>query len=226
PEGGSLTIEIANCILDDDYVATELDVRAGQYVVIVVTDSGTGMPPDVLSRVFEPFFTTKEVGKGSGLGLSMVYGFVKQSGGHIRIYSELDEGTAIKMYFPRSRTEQENVVAVNSGRKITGGTETILLVEDDGAVRAYVTAQLQALGYHVLQASTGAGAMHVLNQTSEVDLLFTDVVMPGGMGGRQLAEAARKGRPSLKVLFTSGYTENSIVHHGRLDPGVKLLSKP
>lgn len=226
PDGGNLTIEMANAMLDDEYVALEPDVRAGQYVVIVVTDTGTGIPPEVIDRVFEPFFTTKEVGKGSGLGLSMVYGFVKQSGGHIRVYSELGEGTAIKMYFPRSRIKQEVIVTLPAGRKLIGGTETILVVEDDDAVRQHVTAQLQGLGYQVLEAATGAEAMDVLDQSPAVDLLFTDVVMPGGMGGRDLADAARKLRPSLKVLFTSGYTENSIVHHGRLDPGVKLLSKP
>ena len=226
PDGGNLTIEMANAMLDDDYVALEPDVGAGQYVVIVVTDTGTGIPPEVIDRVFEPFFTTKEVGKGSGLGLSMVYGFVKQSGGHIRVYSELGEGTAIKMYFPRSRIKQEVIVTLPAARKLIGGTETILVVEDDDAVRQHVTAQLQGLGYQVLEAATGAEAMDVLDQSPAVDLLFTDVVMPGGMGGRDLADAARKLRPSLKVLFTSGYTENSIVHHGRLDPGVKLLSKP
>lgn len=226
PEGGSLTIEMANTMLDDDYLALETDVKPGQYVVIVVTDTGTGMPPDLLARVFEPFFTTKEVGKGSGLGLSMVFGFVKQSGGHIRIYSELDEGTAIKLYFPRSLAKQESNVTLRSGREINGGTETILVVEDDSAVREYVISQLKVLGYDVLQASTGAEAMEVLNQKAEIDLLFTDVVMPGGMGGRDLADAARMIRPRIRILFTSGYTENSIVHHGRLDPGIKLLSKP
>ncbi len=228
PEGGNMTIEVANAMLDDDYIAVagEPDIRAGQYVVIVVTDTGHGIAPDMMSRVFEPFFTTKEVGKGSGLGLSMVFGFVKQSGGHIRVYSELNEGTSIKMYFPRSRAKQDHIVTDHAGRKIAGGTETILVVEDDDAVREYATAQLQGLGYQVLQASTGAEAMEVLNRTSEIDLLFTDVVMPGGIGGRDLAELALKVRPSLKILFTSGYTENSIVHDGRLDPGVKLLSKP
>lgn len=226
PEGGSLTIEMANALLDDDYVAAEPDVRAGQYVVIVVSDTGHGIPPDMMSRIFEPFFTTKELGKGSGLGLSMVFGFVKQSGGHIRVYSEPGEGTSVKMYFPRCRTKQEHIVADRAGPQITGGTETILVVEDDGAVREYVIAQLEGLGYTVLQASTGAEASEILNRTSEIDLLFTDVVMPGGMGGRDLAETARTIRPDIKILFTSGYTENSIVHNGRLDPGIKLLSKP
>ncbi|HRK69419.1 MAG TPA: response regulator, partial [Hyphomonas sp.] len=165
-------------------------------------------------------------GKGSGLGLSMVFGFVKQSGGHIRIYSEQGEGTSIKMYFPRSRATQDHIVTDRAGRNLTGGSETILVVEDDATVREHVVAQLKALGYHVLQASSGAMAMEVLMQAQDIDLLFTDVVMPGGMGGRDLADAARRLRPDLKVLFTSGYTENSIVHDGRLDSGVKLLSKP
>lgn len=226
PNGGSLTIEMANAMLDDNYVAMEPDVRPGQYMVIIVTDTGTGMPPDVLARVFEPFFTTKEVGKGSGLGLSMVFGFVKQSGGHIRIYSELNEGTAIKMYFPRSRRDQENATVASPLVKVTGGAEKILVVEDDCAVREYVSAQLHSLGYRVLEVAKGAEAIEIFKQTADIDLLFTDVVMPGGMGGRELADAACKLQPNLKVLFTSGYTENSIVHQGRLDPDVKLLNKP
>lgn len=226
PHGGCLTFEIANAMLDDDYVAMEADVKPGQYVVIVVTDTGSGILSEHIGRVFEPFFTTKEVGQGSGLGLSMVFGFVKQSGGHIRIYSELGEGTSVKMYFPRSLTEREQVVIDRVGRKFAGGDETILVVEDDDAVRQHVIVLLQGLGYNVLEASAGAEAMDLLRQNVGIDLLFTDVVMPGGMGGRELAEAARKLRPALKVLYTSGYTENSIVHHGRLDRGVKLLNKP
>jgi CheY-like chemotaxis protein len=226
PEGGSLTIEIANAMLDDEYVATERDVKAGQYVVITVTDTGHGIAPDDMNRVFEPFFTTKKIGEGSGLGLSMVFGFVKQSGGHIRVYSEPAEGASIKMYFPRSMGKQQLDVTSRAGKQITGGTETILAVEDDSAVREHVTAQLRGLGYHVLEASTGGEAMEIVKQSPEIDLLFTDVVMPGGMGGRELAETVRKLRPDLKVLYTSGYTENSIDHHGRLDPGVKLLNKP
>ncbi|MCM2563738.1 response regulator [Lutimaribacter sp. EGI FJ00015] len=225
PDGGALTIEVANAMLDDDYVATEPDVRPGQYVVIVVSDTGHGIPADVLNLVFEPFFTTKEVGKGSGLGLSMVFGFVKQSGGHIRVYSEVDEGTSVKMYFPRSRAKSEHAATDRAGRRITGGSETILVVEDDAAVREFVAAQLKGLGYHVLDASNGREALDILSQAS-IDLLFTDVVMPGGMGGHELANAARELLPGVKILFTSGYTENSIVHHGRLDQGVKLLSKP
>jgi PAS domain S-box-containing protein len=225
PDGGYLTIEAANAMLDDDYVALEPDVRPGQYVVISVTDTGHGIPSDIGNRVFEPFFTTKGTGKGTGLGLSMVFGFVKQSGGHIRIYSELHKGTAVKMYFPRSNEKQESIVTEQTRRRITGGNETILVVEDDAAVRKYVTTQLSGLGYHVLEAASGAEAMDVLTRTP-VDLLFTDVVMPGTMGGRELGAAARELYPDLRILFTSGYTENSIVHHGRLDQGVRLLSKP
>lgn len=225
PEGGKLTIEAANAVLDDAYVATELDVRAGQYVVIVVTDTGHGMSREVMARVFEPFFTTKVAGKGSGLGLSMVFGFIKQSGGHIRIYSELGEGTALKIYLPRSYTKHNNGLTDFVARRVYGGTETILVVEDDSAVREHVAAQVRSLGYYVLEASTGTDALETLSR-SPIDLLFTDVVMPGGMGGRELAEAAIKLHPKLKILFTSGYTENSIVHNGRLDLGVKLLSKP
>lgn len=225
-QGGFLTIEVANVMLDDDYVAAEIDVPAGQYVMISVTDTGHGITHENISRVFEPFFTTKEIGQGSGLGLSMVFGFVKQSKGHIRVYSEPDEGTSIKMYFPRTRTEEQHIVTARAKSKLTGGTETILVVEDDGAVREHVVAQLRALGYQVVEASAGAEAIEILKQTSSIDLLFTDVVMPGGMGGKELADLARQLRPNLKVLYTSGYTENSIVHHGKLDPGVKLLNKP
>ena len=225
-QGGFLTIEVANVMLDDDYVAAETDVPAGQYVMISVTDTGHGITHENISRVFEPFFTTKEMGKGSGLGLSMVFGFVKQSKGHIRVYSEPDQGTSIKMYFPRTRTAEQHIVTSRAKSKLTGGAETILVVEDDSAVREHVVAQLRALGYHVLEASAGAEAIEILKQTSSIDLLFTDVVMPGGMGGEELADLARQLRPSLKVLYTSGYTENSIVHHGKLDPGVKLLNKP
>ncbi|TKA84389.1 PAS domain S-box protein [Sulfitobacter sp. 15WGC] len=225
-QGGFLTIEVANVMLDDDYVAAETDVPAGQYVMISVTDTGHGIIHENISRVFEPFFTTKEMGKGSGLGLSMVFGFVKQSKGHIRVYSEPDEGTSVKMYFPRTRTEEQHIVTSRAKSKLVGGAETILVVEDDSAVREHVVAQLRALGYQVLEASAGAEAIEILKQTSSIDLLFTDVVMPGGMGGKELADLARQLRPSLKVLYTSGYTENSIVHHGKLDPGVKLLNKP
>jgi len=226
PDGGHLTIEMANAALDDDYVAKEYDVKSGQYVLIVVTDTGQGISSDIIDRVFEPFFTTKEVGKGSGLGLSMIYGFVKQSGGHIRVYSEAGEGTSFKLYFPRSHAKDEQIQHDRAGRQITGGDETILVVEDDNLVREYVTAQLKSLGYRVFDASAGLEAIEILHEVPEIDLLLTDVVMAGGMGGRELADAARALRPNLKVLFTSGYTETSIVHNGKLDHGVYLLGKP
>lgn len=226
PEGGALTIEMANAALDDDYVASELDVEAGQYVLIVVTDTGTGISPENVGRVFEPFFTTKEVGRGTGLGLSMVYGFVKQSGGHVRVYSEIGEGTSFKLYFPRSWVKENRKQIDDADRKIARGDETILVVEDDGLVREHVVAQIKELGYRVFQASAGAEALEILQQVSEIDLLFTDVILPGGMGGRDVADAARQMRPDIKILFTSGYTENSIVHNGKLDPGVELLNKP
>ncbi len=226
PAGGSLTIEVANAALDDDYVASEAGLAAGQYVLIAVTDTGIGIPPENLQQIFQPFFTTKEVGKGTGLGLSMVYGFVKQSGGHIRVYSELGEGTSIKLYFPRSLDEEADLAARRSNHIALGGTETVLVVEDDKLVRSYVVSQLKALGYRVLEAPEAQSALEIIHQVPDIDLLFTDVVMPGGMGGRELSEAALALRPGLKVLFTSGYTENSIVHNGKLDRGVELLSKP
>jgi len=226
PDGGCLTIEAVNAQLDDDYVANELDIVAGQYVMIIVTDTGHGIAPEHLGRVFEPFFTTKSPGKGTGLGLSMVFGFVKQSGGHIRVYSEVSEGTSFKLYFPRSYRPSETERAGSSRRIMARGSETILLVEDDALVRAHVLAQLRSLGYRVLEAVDGPSAFEILKQHADIDLLFTDVVMPGGMGGKELAQIAQAMLPGLKVLFTSGYTQNSIVHNGRLDQGVELLTKP
>jgi CheY-like chemotaxis protein len=195
-------------------------------VLIVVTDTGPGMPEETMNRIFEPFFTTKDVGKGSGLGLSMVYGFVKQSRGHIRVYSEIGEGTAFKLYFPRARAKQDRAHFDVADQTIAGGQEVILVVEDNGVVRDHVVTQLKGLGYGVLQASEGAEALEILQQGQRIDLLFTDVVLSGGMGGREVAAAARERRPDIKILFTSGYTQNSIVHNGKLDPGVELLSKP
>ncbi|MEQ8487013.1 MAG: PAS domain S-box protein [Pseudomonadales bacterium] len=226
PGGGRLTIETANSFLDDSYADLHDEVDPGQYVLISVSDTGVGMPPEVAKRAFEPFFTTKDVGKGSGLGLSMVYGFVKQSGGHAKIYSESDVGTTVKLYFPRSQSERRPAPPTTAEDAVTGGSEHILVVEDDALVREHLIAQLKGLGYRVTGASNGTAALALLAQHADVDLLFTDVVMPGGMNGRQLADAARASRPGLKVLFTSGYTENAIVHQGRLDPGVNLLSKP
>ncbi|MDE1995646.1 MAG: response regulator [Rhizobiaceae bacterium] len=222
---GKLTIEVGNAFLDDQYTRLHDDISAGQYVMLAVSDTGTGMPPEIVSRVFEPFFSTKPVGKGTGLGLSMVYGFVKQSGGHIKIYSEVGEGTTIKLYFPRNR-QIEDVLAVNEHGPVTGGSETILVAEDDEQVRTTVVELLGDLGYRVLKAKDAASALTIIESGVPIDLLFTDVVMPGPLKSAELARQARVRMPGLAVLFTSGYTENSIVHGGRLDPGLDLLSKP
>jgi PAS domain S-box-containing protein len=228
PSGGTLTIETANAHLDSGYSASHAEVPAGNYVVISVSDTGVGMPKENLARVFEPFFTTKEIGKGTGLGLSQVYGFAKQSGGHVNVYSEEGRGTTVKMYLPRIASDPgqdgEQEYARLEGRSVSG--ENILVVEDDEEVRAYSAEILRELGYRVLEAADGAAALRVIEQQDIVlDLLFTDVVMPG-MSGRELSDAARKIRPELKILYTSGYTRNAIVHGGRLDAGVELLPKP
>jgi len=228
PNGGTLTIETANAYLDTAYSAGHAEVPPGNYVVVAVSDTGVGMPREHLARVFEPFFTTKEIGHGTGLGLSQVYGFVKQSGGHVNVYSEEGKGTTVKMYLPRFTGDPTADVDVGLARldSRSGGNETILVVEDDDEVRAFSAEVLRELGYHVLEAGDGMAALRVLEHLqTDVDLLFTDVVMPG-MSGRELSDEARKLRPSLKVLFTSGYTRNAIVHGGRLDPGVELLPKP
>jgi signal transduction histidine kinase/DNA-binding response OmpR family regulator len=227
PGGGKLTIETANAYLDEGYAASQAEVVPGQYVVAAVTDSGTGMSREVMARAFEPFFTTKEVGHGTGLGLSQVYGFVKQSGGHVKIYSEPGQGTTVKIYLPRFHSAEDRaepeVVA-----KVPGAAhaETILVVEDDRDVRSHTTGILRELGYAVVEAPEGRTALKALEQHPEISLLFTDVGLPGGMNGRQLAEAARRARSDLKVLFTTGYARNAIVHDGRLDPGVQLITKP
>ncbi|MGZ9098616.1 MAG: PAS domain-containing protein [Brevundimonas sp.] len=226
PRGGRLTIEISNAFLDDDYARANDGVLAGDYVRVSVSDSGSGMPPGVASRAFEPFFTTKEVGKGSGLGLSMVYGFIKQSRGHVKICSEPDEGTAVYLYLPRSHDSVSTEPAASPAATLACGDERILVVEDDAMVREHVARQLGGLGYAVTVAFDGREALDRFERGETFDLLFTDIVMPGGMNGRELAVAARRMSPDLKVLFTSGYTENAIVHDGRLDPDVQLLSKP
>jgi PAS domain S-box-containing protein len=224
-EGGKLTIEVGNAFLDDAYARQHAEVTAGQYVVLSVSDTGTGMAPDVLDRVFEPFFSTKPEGKGTGLGLSMVYGFVKQSGGHIKIYSEVGHGTTVKIYLPRAMEAEDVLTVVDSG-PVTGGTETIIVAEDDEEVRETVVEMLTELGYRVLKAKDAASALTVIESGIAIDLLFTDVVMPGTLKSPELARKAQERLPNLAVLFTSGYTENSIVHGGRLDAGVELLSKP
>ena len=222
---GRLTIELANVHLDEAYARQHDEVAPGQYVMLAVSDTGAGMPPEVIARAFEPFFSTKPEGKGSGLGLSMVYGFVKQSNGHIKIYSEVGHGTTVKVFLPRAMQAEDVAVRLDAGA-VEGGTEVVLVVEDDAEVREVVVAMLADLGYRVLQASDASKGLAVIESGIPVDLLFTDVVMPGPLKSPEMARQARQRIPDLAVLFTSGYTENSIVHGGRLDAGVELLSKP
>lgn len=222
---GKLTLELGNALLDDHYTKNEQDVPAGQYIMLAVSDTGAGMSPEVLARVFEPFFTTKREGQGTGLGLSMVYGFVKQSNGHIRIYSEVGSGTTVKIYLPRSFQPEAETNETLAG-PVIGGAETILVVEDDLVVQATAVDMLTGLGYRVLKANDGQSALNVLHSGIPIDLLFTDVVMPGPVRSPDLAKQAKQIFPNIEVLFTSGYTQNAIVHGGRLDPGVALLSKP
>ena len=224
PNGGKLLLETHRVVLDEAYAQAHADVTAGPYIMLAVSDTGTGMSPDIQLKAFEPFFTTKEVGKGSGLGLSMVYGFVKQSGGHIKIYSEEGHGTTIKLYLPPGEGTAEAPLAATSPAE--GGAETIFVVEDDPLVRNFVTAQLTGLGYKTIAAPDGKTALDLIAAGQTFDLLFTDVVIPGGMSGRELADEVARLRPGVKVLYTSGYTDNAIVHHGKLDDGVMLLTKP
>jgi CheY-like chemotaxis protein len=228
PGGGRLTIELANKVLDQDYASRHTEVAPGDYVMVAVSDTGHGMPPDILARVFEPFFTTKGEGRGTGLGLPMVFGFVKQSGGHIKIYSEPDEGTSVKMYLPRAiGVDPTTIQRASAPADLPLGHATILVVEDETGVREITVAILRSLGYRVLDAKDGDEALRVAAEhTAGVDLLLTDVVLPGSLRGRELAERITARHPGVKVLFMSGYTENAIVHHGRLDDGVQLLSKP
>jgi PAS domain S-box-containing protein len=225
PFGGKLMLETGNVYLDEDYARANREVRPGLYVMVAISDTGTGIPTTIRDRVFEPFFTTKGIGKGTGLGLSMVYGFIKQSGGHIKIYSEEGQGTTIKIYLPHARDTDE-ALEVTPAAPIEGGRETILIVEDDPLVRVFVMGQLESLGYTTLTARHAAEALSLIEQGVAFDLLFTDVILPGGINGRQLAEQVVQHRPSAKVLFTSGYTQNAIFHHGRLDPDIILLPKP
>lgn len=228
PEGGRLSIEAGNVQLDEDYAARSAEVLPGAYVMVAVTDSGQGIAPELLARVFEPFFTTKAMGKGTGLGLPMVYGFAKQSRGHVAIYSEPGNGTTVRLYLPRATADEpaEQTRAPSAEALPLGAGECVLMVEDDALVRVHARRSLERLGYRVVECASGPEALQQLQGSEGFDLLFTDVVMPGGMNGRELAEAAARLRPDLPVLYTSGYTENSIVHHGRLDPDVLLLGKP
>jgi len=225
PKGGKLTLETANTHLDERYTARDSEVIPGQYALVAVTDTGVGMDSDTLQRVFEPFFTTKEAGQGTGLGLSMVYGFVKQSRGHITIYSEVGQGTTVKLYFPRYRGPEDAPAPTETSYPTGSDGEVILVVEDNEAVRSFSVMSLTELGYRVIEASDPQTALAVLSSDQRLDLLFTDVVLPGS-SGRELADEAARLRPGLKVLYTTGYSPNAIVHHGRLDAGVQLLSKP
>jgi signal transduction histidine kinase len=226
PNGGKLTLETGNVRLDEAYAAANREVSPGAYVMIAVSDNGTGIPAAIIDKVFDPFFTTKEVGKGTGLGLSMVYGLVKQSGGHIKIYCEDGLGTCIKLYLPSAAGRDVEFVGTTTAVPIQRGTETILVVEDDPLVRSYAIAQLRALGYRTIPAANADEALAFIDQGTRCDLLFTDVIMPGSRNGRELAGELMRRRPELKVVYTSGYSQSAIVHHGRLDPGVLLLTKP
>ena len=226
PEGGSLTVEVRNATLDKGSADIDDEVRPGDYVMVAVTDTGKGMTSDVAARAFEPFFTTKDVGKGTGLGLSMVYGFVKQSGGAMKLHSEPGQGTVVKLYLPRAGAPQATEPPLSERTAAPGGSETILLVDDDDMVRSYVERELKKLGYRVILARDGPAALKVLRGAGEIDLLLTDIVMPGGMFGNQLAEEALRLRPGLRVLFTSGYSESPAVLRNPSDPGIQLLKKP
>ncbi len=213
PDGGKLMFETGNVVLDEAYAAANREVTPGHDVVVAVSDTRVGIAADIRERIFEPFLTTKEIGRGTGLGLSMVYGFIEQSRGHIKVYSESGHGTTIRLYLPRSDGHNEADAA-----PLPGGHETIFVVEDDELVGEYVLRQLQSLGCATLAAHVAASALKLVDQGAAFDLIFTDVIMPGGMSGRQFADEVRKRRTDVKVLYTSGHTENVIFHHGRLDP--------
>jgi len=224
PDGGRLLIQVSNATLDEDYVRANPDATAGDYVLVTVADTGSGMPQEVLNRIFEPFFTTKEVGRGTGLGLSMVFGFIRQSGGHIKVYSEVGHGTSMRLYLPRSKTAAQADAAPDAGARQAGpaGQERILVVEDNDAIRQLALGQLARLGYLALEADGGAAALAVLKSDAPIDLLFTDVVMPGGISGHALAEEARRLRPGLKVLFTSGFPGALLIDA----QGGRMIGKP
>ncbi|WP_161993712.1 response regulator [Muricoccus nepalensis] len=227
PHGGRLTIEAVNARLDDAYARKHHEVAPGQYVAVSVTDTGTGMPPEVVARAFDPFFTTKPLGQGTGLGLSMVYGFAQQSNGYVRIYSEAGEGTTVRLYLPRSTEAAADPEALGGGPAATapeGGT--VLVVDDEAVVRMLVGEVLRDLGYGVVEAKDGAQAIRALEAMPRIDLMVTDVGLPGGMNGRQLADAMRERRPGMKVLFITGYAENAAVGNGLLAPGMQVMTKP
>jgi len=231
PSGGRLTIETQNSYLDEAYVAGEAgaEIEPGQYAMIAISDTGTGMPPEVKAKVFEPFFTTKPVGRGTGLGLAQVYGFIKQSHGHIKVYSEPGQGTTVKLYLPRLRegaAEEPRVIADQKAADLMGAGETILVVEDEEKVREFAVEMLKDYGYQVIGVENAEPALAIIDSNRHIDLMFTDVVLTGTMNGRQLAEVVSTRRPELPVLFTTGYSRNAIIHHGRLDEGIIFIGKP
>ncbi|MGH6958907.1 MAG: PAS domain S-box protein, partial [Dongiaceae bacterium] len=227
PAGGRLTIETANAHLDADYAYRNADAMPGDYVMLEVSDTGTGMPSEIIARAFDPFFTTKDVGKGSGLGLSVIYGFAKQSGGHLKIYSQVGHGTAVRLYLPRAATDERGATQTRTpSAQMPEGAETILVVEDDPAVRDVTVARLLDLGYHVLEAPNGGAARRILADGTPIDLLFTDVVMPGALNGIELADESRRLVPGLKVLLTSGYPAHAPANHGEVELGSEFLPKP
>ncbi|HLH11661.1 MAG TPA: response regulator [Methylovirgula sp.] len=227
PSGGEVIVETANIELDHAYAARETEIAPGPYVMISVTDSGVGMSPEILRQVFEPFFTTKEGGRGTGLGLSQVYGFVKQSGGHVKLYSEPGHGTIVKIYLPKAMGDPfSQEPSIEQTEPLSTGHETILIVEDDPDVRAYAASGLRGLGYKVFEAGEASSALEIIENEPTIQLLFTDLGLPGGMDGKALAACAQSMREGLKVLITTAYAGSALVHEGRLDPGVDLLSKP
>jgi CheY-like chemotaxis protein len=227
PDGGKLTIETANKWLDER-AARQQDLPVGQYVSVCVTDTGTGMPPDVVAKAFEPFFTTKPLGEGTGLGLSMVYGFARQSGGQVRIYSEVGQGTTMCIYLPRHDADAtvDDELTISPPRVASGEGEVVLVIDDEPTIRMLVGEVLAEAGYAVIEAPDGPAGLKVLESNARVDLLITDVGLPGGMNGRQVADAARVNRPNLKVLFITGYAENAVVSKSRLEKGMFVVTKP
>lgn len=226
PDGGRITIEAANTVLDHR-AARERDLLAGQYLALCVSDTGTGMGPDVINRAFDPFFTTKPLGKGTGLGLSMIHGFVRQSGGQIGINSEVGQGTTVSLYLPRfaGTLEADEVSQSQVGEEPNHG-ETVLVIDDEESVRILMTDVLEETGYRVLEAADGTAGLEILRSDARIDLLITDVGLPGGLNGRQVADHARVARPGLKVLFVTGFAENAVVANGNLDPGMEVITKP
>jgi len=227
PGGGTLTIETANAHLDDGYAAANVEVAPGQYVLIAVSDTGIGMDQETIARAFEPFFTTKQRGQGTGLGLSMTFGYVKQVGGHLKIYSEVGHGTTVKLYLPRALSDTSAIdEPAHQTPSVSDGGPVVLVVEDDPVVREFAISACREIGCTVYHAEHGGQAIAILEAHDDIVLLFTDIGLPGAMNGRQLADVATGRWPRLTVLYTTGYTANAIVHHGVLDPGVNFIGKP